>query len=303
MPQLFRGPFLRKVALGSYDVELAERLDSAGMAELIGLPLWEIFERVYEVLLMNYRCEYVFKNAITQNWFLAKHSLERSYITDEFRVGKSRVDLAIFSNTSIAFEIKTEMDSTSRLSTQTIDYMKVFDLVYVVSSPSLTARVQEEAPKTVGILELTRSGTIRTVRPSESHGGHTIFGVGFGCLRQAEMLSIVEETLGVCLTVPTSRIYTECKNKIRHLLPFEFQQQLVGQLRKRRYPQSTTQLLGDVPRSLKHAALTLRASQREVTRIRSEFQIPPIKRRIKPTDINEHLLPIPQGQTERTACA
>jgi hypothetical protein len=105
-------------------------LEIAGLSDLLDLRLSDIFEAVYEILLQNYRCEYIFKNTLMQNWFLSRHSTDRSFITDEFRVGKSRVDLALFSKTSVAFEIKTEFDSPKRLPSQSNAYMKVFDLIY-----------------------------------------------------------------------------------------------------------------------------------------------------------------------------
>jgi hypothetical protein len=205
LPQLFRSPFLRKVALGHYYKELSERLEIAGLSQLLMLKLSDIFESVYEILLQNYRCEYVFKNTLMQNWFLSRHSTDHSFITDEFRVGKSRVDLALFSKTSFAFEIKTEFDSPTRLPSQSNAYMKVFDYIYIVTTSSMLPKLK--IPKSVGILQLEKSGSFKTVRDSESHANKTGLLMAFNCLWQSERLEIVETNSKPIKKLPNSEIY------------------------------------------------------------------------------------------------
>jgi hypothetical protein len=303
LPQLFRSPFLRKIALGRYYMELAERLEIAGLGDFLKLRLANIFESVYEILLQNYRCEYVFKNTLMQNWFLSRHSTDHSFITDEFRVGESRVDLALFSKTSIAFEIKTEFDSAIRLPSQSTAYMKVFDLVYVVTTATMLPKLEDWIPKSVGILQLGNAGGFKTMRASESHANQTDLNMVFDCLRQPERIAIAEKISKPIINVPNSQIYSECKRTFRKLLPFEAQSHVVQQIRSRAYSTATTDLMQKVPNALKHAALTLRATQREISRISAELKTVPKNTKQKHTQNDEHIFSIPTREAERIACA
>ena len=299
LPQLFRSPFLRKIAKGNYYGELVERLEIADLTHLLALRLADIFEEVYQILLQNYRCEYVFKNTITQNWFLAKHSTEHSYVTDEFRVGESRVDLAIFSKTSVAFEVKTEFDSPFRLQSQSSAYMKVFDLVYVVTTEAMLLKLNGSIPASIGILLLGKAGNLKTERPSEHHSRHTDLNLAFDCLRQQERLSIVRRFCNAKIEVPNSKIYTECKRQFRRLLPFEAQFHLVEQIRQRAYPSAIISLMLEVPKSLKHVALTLRATSQETKRISSELKM--IPRRLNHTH-NDYIFSISAREARGVVC-
>src|SRR5690625_2508078 len=50
----------------------------------------------------------------------------------ELNVVNSRLDLCYINRESVAYEIKTELDSTYRLSNQIKDYFKVFEKVYLI---------------------------------------------------------------------------------------------------------------------------------------------------------------------------
>lgn len=303
LPQLFRSPFLRKIAFGRYHRELAERLEIAGLSDLMKLRLADIFDAVYEVLIKDYRCEYVFKNTLMQNWFLSRHSTERSFITDEFRVGESRVDLALFSKNSVAFEVKTEFDSAIRLASQSAAYMNVFDLVYVVTTESMLPKLDDSIPKTVGILVLGKSGRFKTIRDSESHACRADLSMMFDCLRQPERIAIVEKISKIKINVPNSQIYDECKRVFRKLLPFEANAYVVQQIRNRSYSSASADLMSKVPNSLKHVALTLRATNTEINQIKLELKKIPKTPNTKHQNNHEHIFSVPEGKTERTACA
>jgi hypothetical protein len=303
LPQLFRGPFLRKVAVGHYYKELSERLATAGLTDLLKLRLGDIFQSVYEVLLQQYRCEYVFKNALTQKWFLSRHSMESSFVTDEFRVGENRVDLAVFSKTSVAFEIKTEFDSAARLPSQSLAYMKVFDLVYIVTTSTMLPKLEDWIPKTVGVLELRDAGNFKTVRSSESHANQTDLTAAFNCLRQSERISIVEQISKRKVEVPNSRVYTECKRRFRSLLPFEAQDHVVQHIRKRPYSAASVTLMREAPEALKHAALTLRATNQEIKQIMEELKtIPQTKTQNKKDKDDEHIFSVSEREARGTVC-
>lgn len=66
----------------------------------------------------------------------------------ELNVGKSRVDLCKINGTSIAYEIKTDLDTPKRLGQQMNDYFQAFDEVYLICSSknlnNLLPHLQEE---------------------------------------------------------------------------------------------------------------------------------------------------------------
>lgn len=78
-------------------------------------------------------------------------------ILNEFSLvcGGRRVDLCIISNNRlVAFEIKSEADSLTRLQGQVEDYLNYFDKVIVVAAPKFTSRIIETVSKKVGVWEI-----------------------------------------------------------------------------------------------------------------------------------------------------
>lgn len=313
LPQLFRGPFLRKIAGGTYYSELAERLSFVGLRDLLDCNLGDIFSEVYKILVTHYRTEYVYKNSLTTSWLDTSIS-DKSFVTDEFKVGKSRVDLAIFSNSSTAYEIKSEFDSTLRLSTQTTEYTKVFDHVYVVGTHGMKSKIEQAISSDIGIILLQESGELQVVKESASHAKKISLGVTFDCLRQKEMLAIANKLSGEAISVPSSRVYTECKARFRQLLPFEAHHHAAEQFRNRQYSSASESLLKEVPPALKHAALTFRASNEEMHSLRQQLcikprpykapSIPKIKmtHNHKVNSAYEQLPPVLERKTKRIAC-
>lgn len=88
-------------------------------------------------------------------------------ILSEFSIfdGARRADLCIIiKNRIIAFEIKSEADSLTRLEGQIEDYLNYFDKVIVVTAPKFTAQIKENVPKNVGIWEINNNSIIQKQR-------------------------------------------------------------------------------------------------------------------------------------------
>lgn len=75
----------------------------------------------------------------------------------ELPVGGSRVDLCKINGTSIAYEIKTDLDNLKRLGKQILDYQRVFEQVYVICSFKRVSEVESVLPDTCGIYTYTYS--------------------------------------------------------------------------------------------------------------------------------------------------
>lgn len=88
-------------------------------------------------------------------------------ILSEFSIfdGARRADLCIIiKNRMIAFEIKSEADSLTRLEGQIEDYLNYFDKVVVVTAPKFTAQIKEKVPKNVGIWEINNDSITQKQR-------------------------------------------------------------------------------------------------------------------------------------------
>lgn len=88
------------------------------------------FDFFYSLLIKQYPCEYVYKNAIaTELYLTGRHSLNESLLTSEFRSGKSRADVVIVNGTTTVYEVKSEFDSLKRLEGQLLDFKNIFDCI------------------------------------------------------------------------------------------------------------------------------------------------------------------------------
>jgi len=97
--------------------------------------------------------------AKTLNYLRCKNIIDnKSIIMNELTIGnfKRRVDLAIYTNGRlIAFEIKSEADSLTRLEGQVNTYLDYFDKVIVISDKKFTSKIIEKSPKSVGVWEVS----------------------------------------------------------------------------------------------------------------------------------------------------
>ena len=106
---------------------------------------------VYSVLANNYQNEYVFKNEFLNNWLIQEIGETNSQIFSEFRVGNSIADLVMFNGSSKAFEIKTELDSGSRLTLQLENYEKAFNQIFLII-PKSKVSIYEKQDVSIGLI-------------------------------------------------------------------------------------------------------------------------------------------------------
>lgn len=106
---------------------------------------------VYSILADNYQNEYVFKNEFLNNWLIKELGETNSQIFSEFRVGNSIADLVMFNGCSKIFEIKTELDSDSRLTLQLDNYGKAFNQIFLII-PKSKVHIYEKQDTSVGLI-------------------------------------------------------------------------------------------------------------------------------------------------------
>lgn len=260
---IFRATFLSRIPVGDHYLTLREigdhfsdfGIDPPDESE----PLKRWFNFFYEQLRRKYRCEYVYKNALTRDLYLAElHSRKNSLLINEFRSGQSRADVVIINGTSTAYEIKSKYDSLARLDQQIEDYKKIFDRVVVVSHAEKLQAIKECTPPWVGVIELPEKGKIKTVRKAISNKVNTDPAAIFDCMRQGEYSAIIKDKFGFVPDVPNSRFYRASKKMFCQLEPSVAHDCMVQQFLKRRERGSfSNAMLRAVPYSLKHACLSL----------------------------------------------
>lgn len=91
------------------------------------------------------------------NFLVKKGTLESGLVINEFTIGdfSRRVDLAVIQNDRmLAFEIKSDADSLTRLEGQVEKYLQYFDKVTVVTAPKHTPKALELTPDNVAVWEI-----------------------------------------------------------------------------------------------------------------------------------------------------
>lgn len=156
----------------------------------LNITYLELYERIYDILKKEYRCEYVYLNEIFVNEILKNHREDCSIIT-ELSINSSKIDLLCINGTTTAYEIKTELDSLSRLEKQLLDYTKAFDKVYVITYAEFVDKIKtflekDELLKKVGIKILEKDGKLKCIRKSRSFVKNFDRELIFKCLLKKE---------------------------------------------------------------------------------------------------------------------
>lgn len=188
----------------------------------------------YATLEQFYPNEYVYKNLILKNVLIEELRTSDSVVFNEYRVGDSVADLAVFNGVSKAFEIKTEFDNSSRLSSQIDSYWKIFNEVYLVVPESKVEDYKKIAD--VGILSLKVRGTQKSfeeVRPSvykESIDLEELMKV----FHTKEYRSIVHEYFGDEIEMNDFNQYEISKNLLSRLSNEQLQESFIRQMKGRK---------------------------------------------------------------------
>ena len=133
-------------------------------------PLSETINKTYNILRREgNRTDYVYRNAIIDKVVVGKHSINTATPIQEFRVGSSLAELVVLYGTSTVYEIKSERDTFKRLASQIINYSKVFERTYVVTSTTKLRSLEHELPDHVGVITLSRGYTLQTVRKATTN--------------------------------------------------------------------------------------------------------------------------------------
>lgn len=170
-----------------------------------------VFDFCYGLLRKEYRNEYFYKNSIARKILIGRHSIKKSTMFTEFRVGTSKADCVIVNGISTCYEIKTDYDNLTRLAPQLASYVKIFDKVTVVVSEKHLNSVLNFAPEPVGVILLNKKGAFQEIRAAQLIDTDIDIKVLMRSLRREEYVGLTEAVYGVAPNVSNTEIFRECE--------------------------------------------------------------------------------------------
>ncbi|HEY9167493.1 MAG TPA: sce7726 family protein [Candidatus Kryptonia bacterium] len=226
----------------------------------------QYFAHVYNTLKSAYRSEYVYKNIIANEILLGKYSVNSTTLLNEFRVGRSIADIVLLNGTSRVFEIKTELDSPTKISHQLADYRKVFKETYLVTHYSLKDRYLRIIGEDVGLIVLTKDFKLVTIRKAKESchlDQHTMM----KCLRKDEFTNIVKKYYHFVPATSAIRYYRTCQDLILKIPIDKLHDLVIGELKKRTIKQKSYFISRSLPPQLKYIGWCLDFDEEEYLRL------------------------------------
>ena len=224
----------------------------------------ELLDVVYTNMVKHYRCEYVYKNEIIRQLLRNFRKSDTAVVFNEFRVGDSIADLAIFNGESKAFEIKTEFDSPKRLDKQINDYSRVFEKCYVVIPEKKMYEYGHCLDNNTGILTLDyKKGhlSIDTFREAERNDSIDV-AVLIRCLRTKEYEKIVSSYYGKLPDVHSAYMFDACQEQMSAMPIAILRESFITAMKQRRNGLSH---LIKVPQTLMQLCTALNLRDKEIT--------------------------------------
>lgn len=253
---IFSRPTFKSLGRGIVPIHVRKLVQDQTIAPLSGeVPLSAFFDSAYQWLSRHYRSEYVYKNEIVSRIVFGRHSPRTTSFQTEFRVGKSIADALVFNGTSTVYEIKTELDGLTRLSTQLTDYLSAFDRVFVVTHDDGLQNTLAQVPDEVGVINLTRKGSLSEVKACRSNAQHVAPAAVFNTLRRAEYLAILKQLTGWNGDVPAGMLYAAARERFAELPPQVAHDAALDAWRSRTTTGSLPTFVGQLPLSLRTLGL------------------------------------------------
>ena len=265
LSKVFSRSVLLELAKGQRSSSLGKILSELGLHchDVIDeISLVDFFDDSYDLLLKNYRNEYIFKNAIASKIVKGKHRLANSSYFTEFKIGNSIADVVVFNGTSTAYEIKTEYDSFERLDGQMLSYSKVFDKIFLVVPPSKVKKALELSPAHVGVYELKDSYSLSVVKDAKSNLNNLCPIEIFNCLNKSEYLEIISKSYDYTPPKSPSLLKNECLKLFSLLEIRKIHNLFVESLKKRQLDAVEKEIIKSLPDSLTSLTLSARLNKK-----------------------------------------
>ncbi|KKF38415.1 hypothetical protein EYY83_18120 [Hafnia alvei] len=246
----FRRPFFAALAKGE-DANHAFSIFKNYFLNCDSVTVRDLFDFLFDFLKKNYRNEYVYKTAVINKIVFGRHSPKTSSSSIELPINNSIVDVAIFNGFSTAYEIKTEYDSPKRLVTQAVDYLDVFDKVYIVTHPRFAEKYESLEIPNVGVISLTNNGSLSVVKEAEINSHNLKLDKMFNVLRKSEYINIVEDYTSTKLCMPNGIVYNYCKDIYLEMQPELASKYFLNAMKKRTADKDFVDYLYSLPACLR----------------------------------------------------
>lgn len=191
------GPVVRDLSAGHASPYARSAFADTAFAQTMGVSttVLDALAAIFDLLRGSYRADYVYRNAIARKLFAGRHRPD-AVMLSEVRAGRSKVDVVVLNETSVAYEIKTELDSLRRLDSQMRDYSMMFDRIYVVTFESQARSLHASLPAHVGIISMARSMALTTEREALPNADNVQAPVIVNALRHDEVAQLTKLVTG-----------------------------------------------------------------------------------------------------------
>jgi hypothetical protein len=225
--------------------------------------LSEFLEAIYAMLESNYRCEYVFKNALLDQGPATSLIAPRFAVYSELPVAHftGRVDMLFCENTTMSFEIKSDIDDLDRLEDQIAMNQRLFDLNYVVCSRATLQAVRRIVRGSrVGVFVFDKAGFALALR-AKSNAAFVDPDAIFGTIRHAERIEILRGGHREPDALAAER-FDATREAFGLLSPSQAHDGLVQTLRNRPKLANNGYIFQELPRSMKHLFFQSKEAER-----------------------------------------
>lgn len=197
-----------------------------------GKSYLDVLKKAYKTVEKNYPNEYVVKNEFLHKWLLKELGQTHSVVYNELRIGKAVADLAMFNGISKVFEIKTILDKETRLSSQLLEYKKIFNEVYLIV-PNCQLEKYAAYDITVGIITYESDSKQFHLYRKAIYNNKIDIDVIMNVLHTKEYLKIIQENF---TEKPAMNAFTQfeiCKKMLSMLSTNDLNKLLIECLKKR----------------------------------------------------------------------
>lgn len=221
----------------------------------------ELLKNFYSIISKKYRCEYVYKNELIKKLLYLYGSNNTIYF-NEFKVGNSIADIAMFNGESKAFEIKTEYDSPRRLNKQMTDYKRLFDKCYIVIPERMYEEYNKYTDSTNGIIVLKNYGGHITLQEIRHATQNSRFDTEMlmSCLRTEEYTNIVKALGFNTENIPGYDMFKYCHGIFKKIDSQKLKSLFLQEIKKRK---NNTRFLKKYPMPLRQMMLSLNLSEKK----------------------------------------
>lgn len=252
----------------SYMIKL---LQYYGLSDLLDLSVSAVLKKTYTMLSKDYRCEYVYKNELLNEYILKKYGTKKTIVFNEFKVGRSIADIALFNGESKAFEIKSDLDSSVRLSSQMFDYTRLFQKCYIVVPEERVVDYLNNVGQNIGIIVLKRVKRHLELEEIQEAVSNNFIdsSLVMGCLRTNEYKHLVKTYFDKLPNVSDFDMFNECSKMVDAIPCQDLNQLFLYEIESRKNSYSNIRL---VQKELSQICLSMNLSLNDISLLNQRLQ-------------------------------